>query len=223
MKRRVRDEIPPEILTSLSGREDAWAGAGLAVGGIGAIIFRERAWRTDGEDLFLDSAYRIMKPTVCVPKERFSRGLYIVAKVLSSARSIGMKQILIVEDKATSRELLRTVLEQQGYDVVEAADGEEALQQLQEVMPDLILLDLQLPIRNGYEVLQAIRADARLAALPVIALTASAMQGDREKALAAGFTGYIAKPVGLSQLRDEVDRLLGNKVGRSQPAKGLHP
>ncbi|HLJ25146.1 MAG TPA: response regulator [Candidatus Angelobacter sp.] len=120
-----------------------------------------------------------------------------------------MKQILIVEDKATSRELLRTVLEKQGYTVLEAQDGEEALRQLRRATPDLVLLDLQIPVHNGYHVLREIRSDNRLTAIPVVALTASAMQGDREKALAAGFTGYIAKPVSLTQLRDEVNRLLG--------------
>lgn len=119
-----------------------------------------------------------------------------------------MKQILIVEDKATSRELLRTVLERQGYGVIEAKDGEEALQQLQAATLDLVLLDLQIPIRNGYDVLRKIRSDDRLAHLPVVALTASAMQGDREKALAAGFTGYIAKPVGPAQLREIVTQML---------------
>lgn len=122
-----------------------------------------------------------------------------------------MKQILIVEDKATSRELLRTVLEQRGYALVEAKNGEEALQQLKVATPDLVLLDLQIPIRNGFDVLRVIRSDDRLALLPVVALTASAMQGDREKALAAGFTGCIAKPVGPAQLRAEVTRLLGEK------------
>ena len=120
-----------------------------------------------------------------------------------------MKRILIVEDNATSRELLRAVLEKQGYSIIEASDGEEALQQLKQSTPDLVLLDLQIPIRNGYDVLKAIRGDESLARLPVVALTASAMRGDREKALAAGFTGYIAKPVGPTQLRDEVRRLLG--------------
>lgn len=123
-----------------------------------------------------------------------------------------MKQILIVEDKATSRELLRVVLEGQGYGVIEAKDGEEALQQLRAATLDLVLLDLQIPIRNGYDVLQKIRSDDRLAHLPVVALTASAMQGDREKALAAGFTSYIAKPVGPAQLRELVTQMLG--VGR---------
>lgn len=120
-----------------------------------------------------------------------------------------MKRILIVEDKATSRELLRTVLEQQGHWVIEAKDGEEAVQHLKTATLDLVLLDLQIPIRNGYDVLRLIRKDDRLAGLPVVALTASAMQGDREKALAAGFTGYIAKPVGPAQLREEITRLFG--------------
>lgn len=129
-----------------------------------------------------------------------------------------MKRILIVDDKATSRELLRTVLERQGYVVVEAADGEEALRKTRADAPDLILLDLQMPVRNGYEVLAELRQDLRYDALPIIALTASAMQGDREKALAAGFTGYLTKPVSLSQLRDEIQRLLpsGSSAARAE-------
>ena len=119
-----------------------------------------------------------------------------------------MKKILIADDKATSRELLRTVLERQGYAITEAADGEEALQKALAETPDLILLDLQMPRRTGYEVLRELRKDPRHAELPIIALTASAMQGDREKALAAGFTGYLAKPVALVHLREEVQRLL---------------
>jgi CheY-like chemotaxis protein len=126
-----------------------------------------------------------------------------------------MKRILIVDDKATSRELLRTVLERQGFTVAEAADGEEALRQARAEIPDLILLDLQMPVRNGYEVLIELRQDPRFASLPIIALTASAMQGDRERALAAGFTAYLPKPVSLAHLREEIQRLLqtGNSTG----------
>ena len=120
-----------------------------------------------------------------------------------------MKRILIVEDKATSRELLRTVLEQQGYAVDEALDGEDALRQVRANPPDLVLLDLQIPARDGYDVVREIRKDPRLQTVPVVAVTASAMQGDREKVLTAGFTAYIAKPVSLVQLRQEVSRLLG--------------
>lgn len=119
-----------------------------------------------------------------------------------------MKRILIVDDKATSRELLRTILEKDGYTILEAADGDEALQKARTENPDMIMLDLQMPVRNGYEVLTELRQDFRYATLPIIALTASAMQGDREKALAAGFTAYLTKPVTLAHLRDEVRRLL---------------
>src|ERR1044071_5690585 len=108
-----------------------------------------------------------------------------------------MKRILIVEDKENSRELLRRVLERLGHLVVEAGNGEEALHRVQEQTPDLILLDLQIPARNGYDVLKEVRRDVRSSKVPVVPLTASAMLGEREKALAAGFNGYLAKPVPL--------------------------
>jgi two-component system, cell cycle response regulator DivK len=119
-----------------------------------------------------------------------------------------IKRILIVEDKATSRELLRTVLEQQGYSVDEAGDGDEALRRISAEAPDLVLMDLQMPARNGFEVVRELRKDPRLVNVPVVAVTASAMQGDREKALAAGFTSYLTKPLSLTLLREEVSRLL---------------
>ena len=126
-----------------------------------------------------------------------------------------MKQILIADDKATSRELLRTVLEKQGYAIIEASNGEEALEKTRSDAPDLILLDLQMPVRNGYEVLAELRKDPVYAKLPIIALTASAMQGDRERALAAGFTGYLAKSVTLAAIRSEIQRLLESGNARS--------
>lgn len=119
-----------------------------------------------------------------------------------------MKRILIVEDKATSRELMRTVLEKQGYAVIEAENGEQGLDQARAQMPDLILLDLQMPLRNGYEMAAELRKDPRFASVPIVAVTASAMQGEREKALAAGFSGYLTKPLPLAKLREEVRRLL---------------
>lgn len=119
-----------------------------------------------------------------------------------------MKRILIVEDKASSREFLRAALEHQGYTIIEAADGDEGLRKAREEVPDLILLDLQMPIRNGYDVLTELRREPRFRSLPIIAVTASAMQGDREKALAAGFNGYLTKPLPLSNLRSEIQRLL---------------
>jgi CheY-like chemotaxis protein len=119
-----------------------------------------------------------------------------------------MKRVLVVDDKASSRELVRTLLESVGYGVSEAADGREAVSVASEVSPDLILLDLQMPVLDGFGALQQLRADPRFEKLPIVALTASAMQGDREKAIAAGFTGYVSKPVRLAALRAELARLL---------------
>ena len=120
-----------------------------------------------------------------------------------------MKKILVADDKASSRELVRTVLEHCGYEVIEAADGAEALQQALECEPSLIFLDLQMPELDGFEVIEKLRGETRFQATPIVALTASAMHGDREKAIAAGFSGYITKPIRLPALRSEVERLLG--------------
>ncbi|HEX3662446.1 MAG TPA: response regulator [Acidobacteriaceae bacterium] len=116
--------------------------------------------------------------------------------------------ILIADDRASSRELLRTVLQRAGYDVLEAEDGEQALAQARSGHPDLILLDLQMPGLDGFGVLAELRADPRFKELPVLALTASAMRGDRETILEAGFTDYLAKPAGPEILRETVARLL---------------
>jgi two-component system cell cycle response regulator DivK len=93
-----------------------------------------------------------------------------------------VKRVLVVDDRATSRELIRTVLENAGYAVSEARDGCEAVQIALQVEPDLVLLDLQMPTLDGFGALELLRADARFASLPIVAVTASAMQGDREKA-----------------------------------------
>jgi len=119
-----------------------------------------------------------------------------------------MKKILVADDRATSRELVRNALEGSGYEVFEASDGVEALEQARLLRPDAIILDLHMPRLDGFGVIAALRREDEFAAVPVMALTASAMIGDRERALAAGFTGYIAKPIRLAALRDEVERLL---------------
>ena len=121
-----------------------------------------------------------------------------------------MKKVLVADDKAPSRELIRTVLEQSGHWVFEARDGAEAVRTARDLLPDLIILDLHMPELDGFDAIREIKADERFAATPIIALTASAMQGDRERALSAGFTSYLAKPIGLNVLRREFDRLLGN-------------
>ena len=119
-----------------------------------------------------------------------------------------MSKILVADDNMASRELIREVLEMSGYDVVEAADGAEAVLRARESTPDLLLVDIQMPRLDGYGVLRELRADARLASLRVVALTAFAMQGDRERAMDAGFDGYITKPVDLAALRREIKRFL---------------
>jgi len=118
------------------------------------------------------------------------------------------KRVLIADDKAAGRELVRTVLEYGGYEVFEASDGLEALAFAFRIHPDLIILDLHMPGLDGFGVIREIRRDQAFAETPCVALTASAMQGDRQRALSAGFTGYITKPVSLKALRAEVERLL---------------
>lgn len=105
-----------------------------------------------------------------------------------------MTTIAVVEDNADNRLLLQAILEGL-YDLVEYENGTDALAGLAASLPDLVLLDISLPGMDGNEILARIRADARLRALPVIALTAHAMSGDREKYLAAGFNDYITKPI----------------------------
>jgi len=119
-----------------------------------------------------------------------------------------VRRVLVADDNLPSREILREVLEMSGYEVMEASDGEEAVQKAQRNKPDLMLLDIQMPRLDGFGVLKALRADPQLASLPVLALTAFAMQGDRERAMDAGFDGYITKPLDLTLLRQELRRFL---------------
>ena len=119
-----------------------------------------------------------------------------------------MKTILVADDSAISRELVREALEEVGYRVIEAADGSEALAMALENAPDLALLDVRMPVQDGYQTVRAIREDPRLAGLPVLALTAFAMRGDEEKAASAGFDGYLTKPIGIAALRAAVESRL---------------
>ena len=119
-----------------------------------------------------------------------------------------MKKILVADDKASSRELIRTLLEHAGYEVCEAIDGVEAIEKAREESPDLILLDIHMPRLDGYATVEEMRSVDSLRSLPIIALTASAMRGDHDKAIRAGFTGYITKPVSLTALRSEIEKLL---------------
>jgi len=119
-----------------------------------------------------------------------------------------MKTILIGEDNPINKELLTAILEQWGYSVREASNGEEVLAGIEASVPDLVLLDIQMPELDGYAVLRRLRADSRFEHLKIVALTAYAMRGDRERALEAGFDGYVVKPVDRKVLRDEIERLI---------------
>jgi two-component system, cell cycle response regulator DivK len=121
-----------------------------------------------------------------------------------------MKTVLIAEDNAVNRELLRELLELRGYTVVEACDGEEALRKLSESLPDVLLLDLNMPVLDGVGTLQRIREDARFARLPVLAVTAYAMRGDRERILQTGFDGYVSKPIQAAELQQTLERLFAS-------------
>ena len=122
-----------------------------------------------------------------------------------------MSRILIAEDRPSSRELLRTVLEAYGYEIIEAENGREALERAFQEEIHLFLLDLQMPELNGFEVLMELRRSEKYRLAPIVAITASAMSGDRERALDAGFSGYIAKPVDLAALRAHIRRLLNQE------------
>ena len=133
-----------------------------------------------------------------------------------------MSKVLVAEDNAVNRELLRELLEMRGYTVVEACDGEGALRMSEQTKPDLLLLDIGMPVLDGFAVVRKIRENPRLATLPVLAVTAYAMQGDREKILNSGFDGYLSKPVNARSLTEELDRLLGKRDDRDAPPNQSH-
>lgn len=119
--------------------------------------------------------------------------------------------ILIIEDDALSRKLVRDVLQHQGFVTIEAEDAETGISLAQERRPDLILMDVQLPGMNGIEALQALRADTRTQAIPVIAVTASAMTEDQVRIREAGFNGYQPKPIAVMDFLKTVRRVLARQ------------
>ena len=119
-----------------------------------------------------------------------------------------MTSVLIVEDNPRNLKLVRDVLGHAGYETLEAPDAEAGLALAREKRPDLVLMDINLPGMTGVEALAHLRADAATAAIPVAALTAYAMKDDRARILAAGFDGYLEKPVDVRALPEQVEALL---------------
>jgi CheY-like chemotaxis protein len=113
-------------------------------------------------------------------------------------------KILVVDDNQDSRELVIKILKGKGHQLIEAVDGEDALEKVAAEQPNLILMDISLPKIDGHEVTRRLKQNKKFASIPVIALTAHAMKGDREKALAAGCDDYISKPI---NVRDFYDRI----------------
>lgn len=118
------------------------------------------------------------------------------------------KRILLIEDNDNNRYLLSYLLSSRGWEVVHAADGETGLRLAAQSMPALILLDIQLPVMDGHEVARHLKATPALAAIPIMAVTSYAMQGDRDAAIAAGCQGYLEKPIDPDTFVDEVEALL---------------
>ena len=114
--------------------------------------------------------------------------------------------ILYVEDNFENKLFVRRVIESMGHEMIEAETGLDSLMMAAERMPDLVLMDVNIPGMDGLETTAKFKQNPRLAHIPIIALTANAMKGDRERCLAAGCNGYMQKPVGVSDLRREVQR-----------------
>src|SRR5262252_9416525 len=126
-----------------------------------------------------------------------------------------MAKILIVEDNEMNRDMLSRRLIRRGFEIVMAVDGAEGIAAAKTETPDLVLMDMSLPVVDGWEATRRLKADAATRAIPVIGLTAHAMAGDRDKVIEAGCDDYDTKPIELPRLLEKIEALLGGAGGRS--------
>jgi two-component system, cell cycle response regulator DivK len=119
-----------------------------------------------------------------------------------------MKRVLIVEDVPDNRQIMRDLLTNAGYELIEAIDGAAGVAAALAHRPDLILMDIQLPVLDGYEATRRIKANPETSAIPIIAVTSYALSGDEAKALEAGCNGYVAKPFSPRQLLEKVREII---------------
>jgi two-component system, cell cycle response regulator DivK len=119
--------------------------------------------------------------------------------------------IFYIEDNVDNRTLIRRILTAEGYEVVEAGDANQAFEKLQSIRPDMILMDINMPVVDGYTLTAQIRKMAGFENIPIVALTANVMRGDRERSLEAGCDGYIQKPIDIDLLPQQVERYLRKK------------
>jgi two-component system, cell cycle response regulator DivK len=129
---------------------------------------------------------------------------------------VNERRILVVEDNERNLKLVRDVLRFAGYDVLEARSGEQGVALANECAPDLVLMDLQLPSMDGTQALRLLRQSPRTREVPVVAVTAFAMKEDRDRALKAGFDGYLEKPISVRALPDQVRGFLDRKGSRDE-------
>lgn len=122
-----------------------------------------------------------------------------------------MKTILVVDDNEDSRELVKKILKKQGYTIIEAVDGEDAIAKAIAYRPDLILMDISIPKIDGYEATKRLKSRPDFKDTPIIAFTAHAMRGDQEKALQAGCNGYISKPINVREFPEQIKIYLKDK------------
>lgn len=127
-----------------------------------------------------------------------------------------MARVLLVEDNELNRDMLSRRLARRGFEVLIAVDGEQGVEMAKREMPDLILMDMSLPVLDGWGATRQIKAEPRTQTIPLIALTAHAMAGDRDKALQAGCDDYDTKPIELPRLLDKMDRLLNVELFTSK-------
>ncbi|MBI5604861.1 MAG: response regulator [Deltaproteobacteria bacterium] len=121
-------------------------------------------------------------------------------------------KILVIEDNPSNRLLVKDILEFRGYLVIEAENGKEGIMAAGEHLPDLIFMDLQMPVMNGFEACRRIKDDPRTRHLKIVALTSFAMKGEQEKVMASGFDGYIPKPIDTRELPLKVEKFLEKGV-----------
>ena len=124
------------------------------------------------------------------------------------------KKILVIEDNDKNRKLIRDVLRYHSYEIIEAENGEEGLKRAKELLPDLIFLDIQMPVMNGLDTIKALKVSPETKHIKVIALTSFAMVGDKEKMLQSGFDDYISKPIDTRQLPKDIVKYIGSGKGQ---------
>jgi CheY-like chemotaxis protein len=131
----------------------------------------------------------------------------------------GTRRLLLAEDDPTNQYVLRAILESAGYHVEVVDNGEQALRAARASRPDLIVLDMMMPVMDGYEAATRLSADSRFDAIPILALTAKAMKGDLEKSLESGCDGYMAKPISIKPLLEMVRYWLERPPSEWMPAR----